>query len=351
MIGILGGGQLGRMIAQAASRFGLKSAVFAPEPLSPAFDTAQISFRAEYSDASGLARFAKRCSVVTCEFENVPTSVLEHVGSVTRLCPSPQAFAIAQDRRKEKAFFKECGFPTAPWQEVLSLESLREALETIGTPALLKSTRSGYDGKNQIALSSHADAESAWQRLPTACILEKRLSFECELSVIAARRAQGQIAVFCPTRNRHEKGILIESVVPSGCRSEVLKRAESMVEQAIEVLALEGLLALELFVMADGTLFANEMAPRPHNSGHWTIDAAPTSQFEQLLRAILDLPLGASEPIIPARMLNLLGDAWHSFPRVLEQPRACLHLYGKHETRKGRKMGHVTFLAPEETSP
>ncbi len=352
LVGIVGGGQLARMTAQAASRLGLKTAVFAPEPLAPAFDTAQTTFRAEYDDATMLQRFAKRCDVVTCEFENVPVTALTTIEAHTKLCPSAAVFACAQDRILEKSFFAKCSVPSVAWQAVSNLVELTRAVEKISLPVLLKRARGGYDGKGQIEIVEQRQLAEAWQEIASGknevrAIVEQKADLASEFSLIAARNIRGECVLFPATENRHEDGILHESRVPATLDAArdatTLARAQDWTRILAERLGVVGLLTVEFFLTSNGEVLANEMAPRPHNSGHWTLDAAPVSQFEQLLRAILDWPLASTEPFLPARMVNLLGDSWRDYHRFLADPDAALHLYAKRETRKGRKMGHVTF--------
>ncbi len=365
VVGIVGGGQLARMTALAATRLGLKTAIFAPEPLAPAFEAAQVVFRAEYDDSTILQRFAKRCDVVTCEFENIPLETLRSIEQQTPLYPSSRAFSCAQNRVAEKSFFARCEIATSEWRAISSNQDLDLALDALGTSALLKSNRGGYDGKGQFLLKDARQAEQAWQSLvgkqagrkeeqgrqkqeqvgqeSAIAVLEKCLDLQSEFSIIAARSSNGEVAFFPATENFHADGILRESRIPAAIETKLLTRAQEWTRRILEALDIIGLLAVEFFVTRDGQLLANEMAPRPHNSGHWTIDAAMTSQFEQLLRAILGWQLGSTSACKQARMINLIGEAWRDYPKYLSMPDASLHLYAKRETRKGRKMGHVTF--------
>lgn len=361
LVGIIGGGQLARMTAIAAAKLGLKTAIFAPEPLAPAFEVAQAIFRAQYNDKTILQRFARRCDVITCEFENIPLETLRIVEKIKPLYPSARAFAIAQNRIAEKSFFEQCQLDTPPWQAVSSFQNnefnLAHAIKKIGLPALLKSASGGYDGKNQQLISRPEQAEQAWEAISNSikitkqqsddkiAILEKHLNLLSEFSIIAARSTNGECECFPATENFHKNGILHESRTPAKISASLLARAQKWTKNLVDALDIVGLLAVEFFVTQDGKLFVNEMAPRPHNSGHWTIDAAPTSQFEQLLRAILGWKLAKTTPSANARMVNLLGEAWQKYPEYLAMPNAVVHLYAKRETRKGRKMGHVTFRA------
>ncbi len=360
LVGIVGGGQLARLTSLAATRLGLKTAIFAPEPLAPAFDAAQVIFRAEYNDEKELRRFAKRCDVVTCEFENIPLATLHSIERQTPLYPSARAFAYAQNRVAEKSFFAKCETATSAWRAISSKKNLDEALEELGRPALLKSNRGGYDGKGQFMLNEAEQTEQAWQSLTggqaqrgqalaeqdaeeAIAVLEQYIDLQSEFSIIAARSSNGEMAFFPATENFHADGILRESRIPASIEPKIVARAQQWTSRIVESLDLIGLLAVEFFVARDGELLVNEMAPRPHNSGHWTIDAATTSQFEQLLRAILGWPLGSTCSCKRARMINLIGESWRDYPKYLSMPDASLHLYAKRETRKGRKMGHVTF--------
>lgn len=346
-IGILGGGQLGRMTALAAARLGYRCHIFCPEADSPAAQVANAATVAAYEDAEAVRQFAAAVDVVTFEFENVPAVALRAVGDARPIRPGLRALETAQDRIAEKRFFAGAGIVTAPWKPVHDLMALAPALNTVGRPAILKTVRQGYDGKGQARIDAHTDPTSAWRAIGgKPAILEGVVPFERELSVIAARALDGEVRCFEPTENVHQGGILHTSTVPAAIAPEMAWLARDLAKRAAEALNTVGLLTVEMFALADGRLFANEMAPRPHNSGHWTIDAARTSQFEQLVRAICGLPLGDTTRTADAVMTNLIGDEVARWPEFLREPGAHLHLYGKSEARPGRKMGHVTRVRP-----
>lgn len=346
-IGILGGGQLGRMTALAAASLGYRTHVFSPEPGCPAGQVATVVSTASFDNPDALASFAGSVAVATFEFENVPIEAAEAVARLTPLRPAPRALAISQDRVEEKRFLVANGVPVAPWREIASPDGLAAALAEIGTPAVLKSARMGYDGKGQVRLSAGTDLASAWRAMGYARgVLEAFVPFACEISVVVARGRDGSSVAYDPSENRHRDHILDESVAPAAISSETAAEAQRLARAVAAALDLVGLVAVEMFVMPDGGLMANEIAPRPHNSGHWTMDACRTGQFEQLVRAICGLPLGAVERHADVRMKNLLGDAVDAWPEVLAEPDAKLHLYGKAQARPGRKMGHVNRLYP-----
>ncbi|MBR0649725.1 5-(carboxyamino)imidazole ribonucleotide synthase [Roseomonas terrae] len=348
VIGILGGGQLGRMSALAAARLGYACHVFAPDPDSPGMQVSAHRTVAAYEDRDALARFAASVAVVTFEFENVPAAALEALAGLVPCRPGLAALATCQDRAAEKAFLDRIGVPVAPWRLVESEANLAAAVAEIGLPAVLKTTRLGYDGRGQAVLRNQADLAPAFARLaPRPLILEAFVPFTAEVSAIAARGADGAIAVFDPAENRHAHHILDLSFAPARLPPAVSEAARAHVAAVAAGLELIGLVALELFVLPDGSLLGNEIAPRPHNSGHWTMDACAASQFEQHVRAVAGLPLAAPERHHDAVMRNLIGpeglDAW---PRLLREPGVVPHLYGKAEARAGRKMGHANRLLP-----
>ncbi len=346
-IGVLGTGQLGRMIAMAAARLGYKCHVFGPEDRPPAAQVAGAFTQAGYDDREALEAFAEVVNVVTLEFENVPLEAVEYLAEKRPVRPAPRALEVAQDRALEKEFFNEIGVATAPWVEVDSAESLINAAPHIGAPAILKSARLGYDGKGQVFIDGDTELEAAWRSMGAdRGVLEGFVPFEREISVIVARAPDGTTEPYLPVENRHEGGILRHTTVPARIGEETAIQAEEIAIRAAEELDLVGLLAVEMFVTSDGDVLVNEMAPRPHNSGHWTLDAAPTSQFEQLVRAVCGLPLGLVDRYADAEMENLIGDDAEAWLAYLQEPGAHLHLYGKAEARPGRKMGHVTRLKP-----
>lgn len=349
-IGILGGGQLGRMTALAAAELGYKAHIFCQSADEPA---AQVSNRvtlASFDDRGALESFARRCDVVTLEWENIPITALEIVNAITPVFPGPQSLAVAQDRWLEKQSAADNGIAAAACVAIESAEELSMAVQKIGLPALLKTRRMGYDGKGQVCLQPGDDPSKAWKTLnDTPAILEAFVDFECEISMIAARRVDGEMAFYPPVRNIHRDGILAETHIPAALGDETRNEAEAMVRRLAMALDLTGLLAVEMFVLkqpdaAGRRVLMNEMAPRPHNSGHWTMDACATSQFTQLIRAICGLPLGSTAVLAKAVMYNLLGDEAEEWQRWLAMPQARLHLYGKSEARPGRKMGHVTVM-------
>lgn len=350
-LGILGGGQLGRMFAVAARTMGYRVMVLDPDPVSPAGALADVHLRADYRDQAALEKMGRACAAVTTEFENVPADSLEFLARLCPVRPGAAAVAIAQDRRREKTFLQSHGFSTAPFAAIETSADLAAAFQAIGAPALLKTARLGYDGKGQARVSSLAELESAFKELGAVpCVLEGWLPLQTEISVVVARGADGQTAAFPAAENRHANGILDISIVPAAVSSELAGKALDTATAIASALDYCGVLAVEFFVLGDGQLLINEIAPRPHNSGHYTLDACLTSQFEQQVRAMAGVPLGAPDLLRPAAMLNLLGDLWHEgqeppWDAVLSRPSAKLHLYGKGEARPGRKMGHINVLA------
>ena len=350
-LGLLGGGQLGRMFTSAARTLGYRVTVVDPDPLAPAAEFATAHLVAPYADPAALDELARTCAAVTTEFENAPAEALDALGSRTVVRPAGSAVAVAQDRRREKGFFAEHGLPLGPWATIDSPGDFKAALARVKLPALLKTARFGYDGKGQARIDSPADLErtfAAWKNVP--CVLEALLALEREVSVVLARSDAGEIAVFPLSENRHSGGILDVTIVPARVPDALAREAASLASRLAKELGYVGVLAVEMFVVG-GKLLLNEIAPRPHNSGHHTIDACRTSQFEQQVRVLCGLPLGDPSQHTPAVMVNLLGDIWRDgkepdWAAVLEHPGAHLHLYGKRETRPGRKMGHVTVCEP-----
>ncbi|MBZ0106891.1 MAG: 5-(carboxyamino)imidazole ribonucleotide synthase [Sulfuricella denitrificans] len=350
-LGILGGGQLGRMFAVAARSMGYRVMVLDPDPESPAGALADIHLCADYRDHAALERMGRACAAVTIEFENVPAGSLEFLAQFCPVRPGAAAVAIVQNRRDEKTFLQSHGFVTAPFATVENSGDLAAAFHSIGVPALLKTARNGYDGKGQARINSFAELESAFERLGAVpCVLEAWLALETEISVVVARRTDGQTAAFPVAENRHADGILDISIVPASVTEEMAGKALETASAIAAALDYCGVLAVEFFVLGDGRMVVNEIAPRPHNSGHYTLNACLTSQFEQQVRALADVPLGAPDLLRPVAMVNLLGDLWRNgqeppWAPVLSQPRAKLHLYGKQSARPGRKMGHFNVLA------
>ena len=350
VVGILGGGQLGRMLAIAARRMGYSVHAYEPQPDCPAGQICDLEVNALYTDADALKRFATGVDVVSFEFENIPRSAIETVSELRPVHPRGEVLHICQNREREKTFLHSNGFPCAPFRVVDSATSLAEALQEIGTPSVLKTADFGYDGKGQIKLESEANATEVWNCFGAPRgVLEKWISFRAELSVICARSTDGKMVTFPASENQHKHHILDLSIVPARFPATVLESAAHLATQITEALDVVGLLAVEFFLTDDNQLVVNELAPRPHNSGHFTFDACLTSQFEQQLRAVCGLPLGSPELMSPVVMWNLLGDLWNNgepnWRVILENPRAKLHLYGKSEARPGRKMGHVCVMA------
>ena len=348
-IGILGGGQLGRMTALAAARLGYRCHVYAPEADSPGMQVADAATVAPYEDPAALARFAAAVDVVTFEFENVPAATLEALAPLAPCRPGVAALRICQDRLAEKAFLeREAGVPVAPWRAVETESELAAAVAAIGLPAVLKTTRLGYDGRGQAVLRRPEDVAPAFARLaPKPLVLEGFVPFVAELSAIAARGVDGAAVVFDAVENRHRNHILDLSFAPARVPAEFAAAAQRHALRVAEALDLVGVVALEMFLLADGRVLGNEIAPRPHNSGHWTIDACLSGQFEQHARAVAGLPLGAASRHHDAVMLNLVGpEGMARWDGLLTAPGGAPHLYGKAEARPGRKLGHATRLLP-----
>jgi len=354
-LGMLGGGQLGRMFCMAAQSLGYRVCVLDPGEPSPAGSVADRHLQADYEDPAALRELAATCSAATTEFENVPAAALRELARHIVVSPSADAVAIAQARLLGKRFVRDCGIEVAPHVSVLSPADLAEPDPAL-FPGILKVARLGYDGKGQARVGDRTAAAAAWQAMRTdACVLEQLVPLDREVSVIVARTDRGETATWPVAENQHRDGILDTSIVPARVTSAVADAARDIATRIAAALDYRGILCVEMFVTRDGTLLVNEIAPRPHNSGHYSIDACVTSQFEQQARVLAGLPLGATRQHTPAVMVNLLGDLW--FPaenphaareppwdRVLQHPEAKLHLYGKAEPRRGRKMGHVTCL-------
>lgn len=346
-IGILGGGQLGRMTALAAARLGYRTHVFATEPDSPAAQVSAGTTVAAWDDAAAIARFAARIDAATFEFENIPAAAVRRVATLKPVMPRPEILEISQDRIAEKSFLNRIGVATTTYREVPDIAGLGLALRALAGRGVLKTARMGYDGKGQVDVRRDTPVEAAWRQMgATRGILEAFVDFRCEISVIVARGADGAMAAYPPVENRHVNHILDTTIAPAAVPPATARQAETIARDIAAQLDLVGVLAVEMFVTQDGRVLVNELAPRPHNSGHWTIDACATSQFEQLVRAVCGLPLGATERHADAVMKNLIGrevEAWHE---AIADPSAHLHLYGKREVLPGRKMGHVTRLLP-----
>jgi len=354
-LGVLGGGQLGRMFTLQARTMGYRVVVLDPDPGSPAGQLADHHLRAAYTDLDALDQLARECAAVTTEFENVPADALERLAAWVRVRPPGAAVATAQDRIGEKSFLERHGFATASFRAVRSAEGVAEAVRAVGTPALLKTSRMGYDGKGQATVDRPEAAAAAFAQLGSVpCVLEERLALEREVSVVLARGDDGTVAPFPVGENRHRDGILETTVVPARIPAPLAEAALELAGRVATALAYVGVLGVELFVANGGRLYVNELAPRPHNSGHYTLDACSTDQFEQQVRALCGLPLAEPRLLTPVAMVNLLGDLWTGGPprwdEVFRRPGVRLHLYGKSEPRPGRKMGHLNCLADSADS-
>ncbi len=356
-IGILGSGQLGRMTASAAARLGYRCHVYGPEPDAPANQVSDAATVAAYDDAAALTRFAEAVDVVTFEFENIPLTTVEVLEKLVPLRPGASVLKICQHRLREKDFCNGVSVPTTAYRAAGDLAGLEQAVAEIGRPCILKSAELGYDGKGQVRIDATSDLTQAWAAMrghaaegasvggsAAGGVVEAIVEFRMEISVIVARSADDSIRSFVPVENRHKNHILDETIAPANLPGEVADRAEAIARHLAKEIGLVGLLAVEMFVTHDNKILVNELAPRPHNSGHWTLDACVTSQFEQFVRAVAGLPLGATDRLCDAVMKNLLGDEADDWLKILSDPGAKLHLYGKAEARPGRKMGHVTRL-------
>jgi 5-(carboxyamino)imidazole ribonucleotide synthase len=350
-IGVLGSGQLGRMFAMAARRMGYLVHTFSPETDTPTGQVADVEVTASYDDLAAVRDFASRVEVVTFEFENVPAATVGALSGIVPVRPNGATLYTTQHRLREKTFLQAAGIPITPFRRVRTHAELDAALADIGCPAVLKTAGFGYDGKGQRLIKSAAESAQAFDSLGgQEAVLEAFVDFEREVSVVCARGADGETAHFGVVENSHERHILDCTVAPARVSAEVARRATEIAASLVAQLELVGVLCVEFFHTRAGELLVNELAPRPHNSGHFTIDACQTSQFEQQVRAVCGLPLGATEQLRPAAMANLLGDLWQggepNWRAACALPNVKLHLYGKHEPRAGRKMGHLTALAP-----
>ena len=346
-IGILGGGQLGRMLAMAAARLGLKAHIYCDEADAPAFQVAAAHTYARYDDPRALGKFAAACDAVTFEFENVPAETAEILAQQTPIFPSARALGIAQDRLEEKNFVRKLGLGTAPFAGIARESEIDAALAQTGKPAILKTRRLGYDGKGQAKIEDEGSTIAAFRRFKSApCILEGFVDFAFEASVIAARGRDGSFEAYDPPENLHGDHILRRSTVPSRLNASQCEEATAIAQRIVEALGYVGVLAVELFVTKNGGLLVNEIAPRVHNSGHWTLEACITSQFEQHVRAVAGWPLGDATRHSDAVMDNIIGEEAADWQR-LAAAGGALHLYGKSEIRPGRKMGHITRITPK----
>ncbi len=348
-IGILGGGQLGRMFAISARRMGYRVHTFSPDADTPTGQISDVEIRAPYDDLDAVRSFARAVNVVTFEFENVPAPTAAAAAEAAPVRPDGAVLHTTQHRIREKAFLDGAGIPIAPYRIVRSEEGLVRAVLEIGCPAVLKTAGFGYDGHGQVRILTPEAAAAAWDSIGRVdAVLEAFVDFECEVSVVAARGVDGTFRHYGVVENRHQRHILDITIAPAGVAAGIAERAVEIARAVMERLDVTGVLCVEFFVTRAGELMVNELAPRPHNSGHFTIDACVTSQFEQQLRAVCGLPLGSTRQIAPAAMVNLLGDLWANgepdWNAVCGFPEAKLHLYGKAQARPGRKMGHVTAL-------
>ena len=348
MIGILGGGQLGRMLAMAAGRLGFDVAVLDPEGDSPAQRLAAHAIAGAYDDPGALEALAAVADVVTFEFENVPARALEILAAEgVAVAPNGRALAVAQDRVAEKAFLNQAGAPTVAFAAVDGPDEIAAALKTLGSPLLIKARRGGYDGKGQAWIRHAGEAEAVFAAIGSApAIAEAPADFRRELSVIAARGRSGEIALYPLAENHHEAGILRRTVAPARVTPQTLAQAERIGATLLAALDYVGVIGIELFERDDGRLLVNEFAPRVHNSGHWTLDGCEVDQFEQHIRAVAGWPLGPTDALAQTEMINLLGDEIDQWPHLIAEPGARVWLYGKREARPGRKMGHVNRLRP-----
>ena len=355
-IGILGGGQLGRMFAHAAQSLGYRVHVYEPSAASPAGAAADFETNAPYDDAASLARFARSVDVVTYEFENIPAGALEEIARIVPVLPAPPVLHVCQNRQREKAWLRAHGIPHARYAEALEGD-IAAAVAEVGLPCVINTADFGYDGKGQMKVSEAADLEKAAAMFRgRRCVVERWVDFVRELSVVCARSADGEIRAFPVVENIHVNHILERTIVPARIDAAAAAAASRLAARIAEQLGVVGLLAVEMFHTASGEILVNELAPRPHNSGHWSLDAGETSQFEQHVRAVCGLPLGAAGARASAVMVNILGDAWKrqgsafaepNWTAVLQAGSAKLHLYGKPEPRPGRKMGHFTVQGPD----
>lgn len=349
-IGVLGSGQLGRMFAIAARQMGYRVHVLSPDDDTPTGQVADVEFQADYEDLDTVRSFARTVDVITFEFENVPVSTAEVAGQFAPIRPAGEILHVTQNRLREKTFLREAGLPVTPFAPVRSTSDLDTAIDTVGLPGVLKTASWGYDGKGQATVEVREQALPAWQSQGCVeAIWERRIDFAGELSVVAARGLDGQIVCFDPITNLHQNHILDLSISPALVPPQVAAAATEIASAVMTRLQVVGVLCVEFFITRQGALLINELAPRPHNSGHLTIDAHVTSQFEQQVRAVCGLPLGSPEQLRPAAMANLLGGLWESaepdWAAANSLPEVKLHLYGKREPRPGRKMGHLTALA------
>jgi len=345
-LGILGGGQLGRMSAQAATKLGIKTVIFTPEEGSPASQIADKTIIANYDDENALQKFSETVDVISYEFENIPVKTVRFLQNFKAVYPDDKLLEIAQNRIAEKTFLNTHGIPTANFKKGRGVSDIKNTLNDWKTGnAIIKTTRFGYDGKGQALIRSNDDIQTAWDALNSdIVIIEEVIDFECEISIIIARDQKGHMETYGPCLNDHEHHILSKTTLPAPIAPEIAQKAIALAKNLAEAVNLVGVLTLELFLTRDGRLLANEIAPRTHNSGHWSIDACDVSQFENHVRAVCGMDVAPPNRHSDATMLNLIGDAVNNIAQYEAQSSAFVHLYGKHEVREGRKMGHVTIL-------
>jgi len=348
-LGVLGGGQLGRMFCVAARAMGYRVVVLDPDPLCGAGFIADVHIQADYEDRSALAEMATQCDVITLEFENIPAQSLHFLAQKTTVFPAAESLEIAQNRDLEKQFAQKAGLQPVPYFALLQQNDLQQAAETIGFPAVLKSNTLGYDGKGQFVVNDFAELSAAYKEMGRVdCVLEKKINIRCEVSAIVARNARAELASFPIAENQHKNGVLHMSIVPARVDKKISQQAIEGASILADAMSYVGILAVEFFVSDDNVLYFNEMAPRPHNSGHYTKDACVTSQFEQQVRMMCGLKPGDPRLMSPVVMVNMLGDLWPpDWLSIFTQSNIKLHLYGKTEARPGRKMGHFNVLAED----
>jgi len=349
-IGIIGGGQLGRMSALAAANLGYKVHIFTDQKNSPASHVALKTTISDYSDKEALYTFAKNVDVITFEFENIPYKSVQILEDLSLVRPGWKVLHVSQNRLREKDYINSIGIPTAPYKEVRSYEELEAAFKELKSDCILKTAEEGYDGKGQFKVKNETDLKELWNEFQGDLgVLEGVVDFDKEVSVIVARTEDGKTKCYPPVENVHKNGILDETIAPAKIKSSIAKNAESIAVKMAGELELIGILAIEMFLTNDDEILINEIAPRPHNSGHWSIDASITNQFEQLIRAVCGLPLGNTDAHSNSIMKNLIGTEVTLWNKYIEDPNAKIHLYGKNETREGRKMGHVTTIIPNKS--
>ncbi len=351
-LGVLGGGQLGRMFCVAARTMGYRVIVLDPDPLCGAGHISDVHIQAEYTDQAALESMAKQCDAITLEFENIPSESVRFIADKTIVYPVAESLEIAQNRDIEKQFAQKAGLRPVPYAAILSEKELQQAADDVGFPAILKSNTLGYDGKGQFVVNDVAELESAFEQVGKVdCVLEKKINIRCEVSAIVARNANAEMANFPVSENQHRNGVLHLSIVPARVSEEITKLAIENASILADAMSYVGILAVEFFVSEDDVLYFNEMAPRPHNSGHYTKDACVTSQFEQQVRMMCGLKPGDTRLMSPVVMVNMLGDLWlPNWADIFAQNNIKLHLYGKPEARPGRKMGHFNVLAEDVES-